>query len=734
MAQSAVTRAFEAWNVNKVVDGLPAVPDSVVFALIPDQDETAPVSRDEGMPAAATIKHTADITQHGVLNDNAVVYSVVLDTNVGDWDYNWIGLVDSKTNTVLMIVHVRTQQKVKTKNGQQGNSLTRNLAMQFDGAADATQINVSAATWQIDFSARLFGMDEAHRLSMRDYYGAAAFLNDGFRVALANGVATIAPGIGYVGGLRTQLDAPTTLNVSANTSVWLDVSRQGTVTGAWENRITFTAATNLADYVDQAGYAHYVTRLGEIVDGKLTDSRPVSPIVELDDRFLRKDQNGADIPDKTKFLSTLVYRGELANGGTFAACNQVGVYRVAIKDGNTVTDMPKNIRGESLYSYGFLLVNEIGGVISQMYLPHRGPVATRQAWDGVYSLGWNVMLDGLTNKPSATEIGAFPLGFTGAVNNSDVAWNANSGVYQALFAEARQMIVHFFGGAASCPSLQFLAEYGNGGLSYRTARDGMGFERPWAKLYTTQFKPTADDVGALPITGGALQGGIRIGAGNIDLPATRAVVGIMPDASYRQMLSLSPDNTVVVGNPNSSTVIHTNDRVYIAAAGGAWRSVYHEGNLTPSTIGALPTSELVGMPQLFPGAVAPEGWLKCNGQQFDTAQFPVLASRYPSGSLPDLRGEFVRGWDDGRGVDAGRALLSAQSAFTPPIPQNGWGTNGVTPTTHDPVVTSGHLIVGSGIPEINETLESLSGAGHAMTVTGDTRPRNIAFNYIVRAA
>ncbi|KGA37978.1 tail protein, partial [Pectobacterium odoriferum] len=120
MAQSAVTRAFEAWNVNKVIDGLPAVPDSVVFALIPDQDENAPVNRDEGMPAAATIKHNADITQYGVLNDNAVVYSVVLDTKVGDWDYNWIGLVDSKTNTVLMIVHVRTQQKIKTKKGQQG--------------------------------------------------------------------------------------------------------------------------------------------------------------------------------------------------------------------------------------------------------------------------------------------------------------------------------------------------------------------------------------------------------------------------------------------------------------------------------------------------------------------------------------------------------------------------------------------------------------------------------------
>ncbi|MBQ4761339.1 hypothetical protein D5073_01800 [Pectobacterium versatile] len=398
--------------------------------------------------------------------------------------------------------------------------------------------------------------------------------------------------------------------------------------------------------------------------------------------------------------------------------------------------MPKNIRGEILYSYGFLLVDEIAGVISQIYLPHRGPVATRQNWDGIsYSLGWNVMLDGLANKPSATDVGAFPLGFTGAVNNSDVAWDANSGVYQALFPGASNMVVHFFGGASSCPSLQFLAEYGNGGLSYRTARDGMGFEHPWEKFYTTQFKPTAADVGALPITGGQLQGGVRL-RGNLDLNARDAVVGVMPDASYRQMLSLSPDNTVVVGNPNSSTVIHTNDRVYIAAAGGAWRSIYHDGNLTPQTIGALPTSELVGMPLPFPGAVAPAGWIKCNGQSFDKSRYPILASLYPSGFLPDLRGEFVRGWDDGRGADAGRALMSAQGDAI----RNIVGTIGQLNDRVNEQETT-------GVFDANKYTGSNSGltggrggrivtfdASKVVPTANENRPRNIAFNYIVRAA
>ncbi|WP_258305536.1 phage tail protein [Pectobacterium polaris] len=449
---------------------------------------------------------------------------------------------------------------------------------------------------------------------------------------------------------------------------------------------------------------------------------------------LAKDQNGADIPDKSSFLSTLKYRGRLVNGETFAACNKNGIYLVVISDGHSVTDMPTNIRGDILYSYGFLFVEEISGVISQTYLPHRGPIATRQNWDGVsYSLGWNVMLDGIDNKPSATDIGAFPLGFTGTVNNDEVAWDANSGVYRAQYPGAGQMLIHFHGAGASCPSLQFLGEYGNGGLSYRTARDGMGFEHSWAKIYTTQFKPTAADVGALPIAGGVLQGGIRIGAGNIDLPAKRAVVGVMPDESYRQMLSLSPDNTVVVGSPNSSTVIHTNDRVYIAAAGGAWRSVYHEGNLTPAAIGAMPFSELAGMPQLFPGAIAPAGWLKCNGQQFDTAQFPVLASRYPSGFLPDLRGEFVRGWDDGRGVDAGRALMSEQGDairnITGRFNPGGHGT-----WADQTLFTTPEAWQSSASGNAIDSSIIVFDASKVVPTANENRPRNIAFNYIVRAA
>ncbi|XJH58521.1 phage tail protein [Escherichia coli] len=71
----------------------------------------------------------------------------------------------------------------------------------------------------------------------------------------------------------------------------------------------------------------------------------------------------------------------------------------------------------------------------------------------------------------------------------------------------------------------------------------------------------------------------------------------------------------------------------------------------------------VGVPVPWPSATPPTGWLKCNGAAFSAEEYPELAKAYPTNKLPDLRGEFIRGWDDGRGIDAGRALLSLQAGM-----------------------------------------------------------------------
>ncbi|EFG6575832.1 phage tail protein [Escherichia coli] len=160
---------------------------------------------------------------------------------------------------------------------------------------------------------------------------------------------------------------------------------------------------------------------------------------------------------------------------------------------------------------------------------------------------------------------------------------------------------------------------------------------------------------------------------------------------------------------------------------------------------ALPVGVIVP----WPSATPPTGWLKCNGAVFSAVEYPKLAKAYPTNKLPDLRGEFIRGWDDGRGIDAERTLLSIQNG-------------GVELHTHQGQIfrvsdyrtkeipaseVMGRGYIASLTPGADSPLDfddySVSSnpngyfVGNQRTTaygTNETRPRNIAFNYIVRAA
>ncbi|MEZ2848765.1 phage tail protein [Escherichia coli] len=169
----------------------------------------------------------------------------------------------------------------------------------------------------------------------------------------------------------------------------------------------------------------------------------------------------------------------------------------------------------------------------------------------------------------------------------------------------------------------------------------------------------------------------------------------------------------------------------------------------------------VGVPVPWPSATPPTGWLKCNGAAFSAEEYPELAKAYPTNKLPDLRGEFIRGWDDGRGVDAGRALLSLQddsfeahrheSFFYAGISRNeiplknlpssdemltlSSTTNALSP---DGIDATNSLI---GNDDYNCLIEgnknnkrTATGLSTSIVGAAETRPRNISFNYIVRAA
>ncbi len=171
------------------------------------------------------------------------------------------------------------------------------------------------------------------------------------------------------------------------------------------------------------------------------------------------------------------------------------------------------------------------------------------------------------------------------------------------------------------------------------------------------------------------------------------------------------------------------DRAELATLTAIGRAIIAKGSIKEvlNYLGLGEGSALpVGVPVPWPTATPPAGWLQCNGATFTKEQYPVLARVYPTLRLPDLRGEFIRGWDDGRKVDTGRDLLSRQDG---------------TSFSH----YAGNFDIGSGhsINNYDQILDNQPGFSRfsfAGPSRGDgvnyvtIRPRNIAFNYIVRAA
>ncbi|EML7260693.1 phage tail protein [Escherichia coli] len=142
----------------------------------------------------------------------------------------------------------------------------------------------------------------------------------------------------------------------------------------------------------------------------------------------------------------------------------------------------------------------------------------------------------------------------------------------------------------------------------------------------------------------------------------------------------------------------------------------------------------IGVPFFWPSAAMPntviDSWssmvfLKFNGAKFSATDYPVLAKVFPALALPDARGDFIRVWDDGRGVDGGRELLSWQNAtnFSQFAGNIGEGA-GHAINFHDGIAGNQ-----PGFSRFNFTSNSVGDGVNFVAV----RPRNIAFNFLVRA-
>lgn len=303
---SVITTDFERWKAQEAALGKPVALNEFVFANVPGLDPSKDISRDEQLPPAGQIVHRQAVNKAGLASENAVAYSVTLGTDVGDFVFNWIGLINKESGTLAMITHAPEQRKIKTVDGVQGNVLTRSFLLEFNGAAKETQITTSAETWQIDFTARLAGMDEIQRLANRDIYGAAAFFGDGFLVTKAAEQYRVTPGTAYIEGLRGTLEEITAFSNLRDTKIYADFTFQGNLVSKWQTFVKVTTAKTLAHYQDAAGFQHYVAVIAEIdLNGNITDKRVKGSKYDREIEEVRKDLESGDFASKTDLRTGL---------------------------------------------------------------------------------------------------------------------------------------------------------------------------------------------------------------------------------------------------------------------------------------------------------------------------------------------------------------------------------------------------------------------------------------------
>lgn len=505
MSQTVITCAFEQLKAQQAVTGEAVVLDGFIFANVPNLDISLPIDPNEAIPPDAQIVHRADVALTGVVNDNAVVYSVTLGTAVGDFDFNWVGLVNKTSNVVAMIVHAPVQSKVANAAGVQGNVLTRSFLMEYDGAKKQTNITTPAQTWQIDFTARLDGIDERQRLENADIYGAAAFFGDGYLVGKTGNQFFVTKGTGYVAGLRTSLADNQNITVTTKpVKVWLDVCWTGSLTSVWNAQSKITVAENLTDYM-QNGVQHYVFAVASIdVNGNITDLRPKGTLNEQQaSDALKKHEQSRNHPDATTSEKGFTQLSSVTDSTSEELAATLKAVKIAMDNANARLAKERN-----------------GGDIPNkpLFIQNIGLQETVNKADGaVQRSEVQVSLDDVTAgkllvNGSAIAVRSSYAGNGGPIDDTnDLPGNAVSFVYggaknSPAGNSGSILDVSGFGGGYN---IQLFANYTTGEiLGFRTRNGDNKTWHKWNFVYHTGNKPTSTDVGALPITGGNLQGTI----------------------------------------------------------------------------------------------------------------------------------------------------------------------------------------------------------------------------------
>lgn len=798
---ASITLAGESLIAQKQAASLPLKVTRFILANVPGLNVSAPVNRAGLKPPAAQIVYSEIVTQNGFVNPNQVVYSLMMGTDIGDFDFNWIGL-ETEDSVLLAVAYLPLQQKRKNiPPGQIGNNVTRNFLVVFDGAQQLTSITIDASTWQFDYTARMKGIDERERLSNRDIFGRACFFGTGLQLEKAGTVYRLKSGLAYVEGIRLESAAVTPVSVPVvPNKAWLDVVLQrelSDVVGTFQ--VVF--GSGKVDYIDSVGARHYLIPLADLPSASVvTDLRKIEAIdselvtyfaarvgdyPKLRARGTKKEDVGLD-----QIPNAISVDADSNSGEILATTKMVAAVRKLLQDGITKLIDGTSVAGKAgrwATARKMTLTGGVSGSVSQDGSADASMVVTVNPTGHTHTIAQTTNLQEQLDAKLPL-VGGKVTGATAFYQGINGGYGAGNGATDNWGA-AIWSIGPIYGGEGLAADYKPTQLYGlawmRGGQANTDPKIGEG-------VYLYQTGNLKSGIGSSGIyTSGTYYGN---GAGITQLNASNLASGTLPDAR----LSGTYNGVNISGNAGTATKWAAART--LSFTGGATGSVALDGSGNVSVALAVQpsahthtlaqvtglTDELIaaappGLIGSFATIAVPAGWLKCNGAAISRTAyarlFAVLGVQFGAGNgsttfnLPDARGEFIRGLDEGRGINPNRVLGSIEAsqnlshAHAATVAAAGDHSHSVSGTaasagahTHTAPRAQNNDI-GNGSPNfttanlLNGTTAATNSAGaHTHTVTGtaasagahthvttiaaeggtEARPRNIAFAVCIK--
>lgn len=248
--------------------------DKFIFANIPDRADFPQPG--DGVPTEYVVFEKA-VETRGKLSADTVIYTTTLESKDGPFEFNWTGGFSTEHGVLVTIDHHALTPKTANEPGVVGNTLVRNITLEYKDIAEITNITVDAQSWQYNATPRMKKMDDDSAQAIIDQNGKDWFIDDGFLVTPSGSAFNIKAGAGYVSGNRVMLEFDRNVQVPNKPSfIYVDAHREGTPTGEQVTLFDFVVtAEEKDDYTDANDVKHFVCKIAQVLsDSSVSDLRP----------------------------------------------------------------------------------------------------------------------------------------------------------------------------------------------------------------------------------------------------------------------------------------------------------------------------------------------------------------------------------------------------------------------------------------------------------------------------